>query len=138
MPLASLLVRLYAALLLGLGLTGLFAPELAGAEPLWLAQVLAGALLGLASQAWLVRGAPLGGIYGRPVVGGQQAFAFIGALVAVREVPGAPGPWRWALLATLGFGAILWSVLLYRPGWLGAPGEGSVTASLKGSPPRDA
>ena len=124
MPLASVCIRLYAAALLSLGMSALFAPELAGAEPAWMAQLLAGALLGLAAQAWLVRDAPLGGIYGRPVVNGQQAFAVIGALVAVREVPSAPGAWRWALLAALAVGAVLWSVLLYRPAWLGAPRAG--------------
>lgn len=120
MSLVSILVRVYAVALLALGLSALFVPELAGdaAAPL-LAQALAAALLGFASSAWLSRDAPLGGIYGRPVVGGQQAFAFIGALVAVRAVPSAPSPWRWALLGALVFGAVLWSVVLYRPQWLG-------------------
>ena len=121
MRLAPSLIRLYALALLGLGVSALFAPELTGAEPLWVAQALAGALLAFAASAWLSRDAPLGGIYGRPVLSGQHTFAFIGAIVAVRGVPGDPSPWRWALLAALGLGAVLWSVLLYRPAWFGAP-----------------
>lgn len=120
MSLVSILVRLYAALLLGLGVTALFAPELAGGPPDWTVQVLAAALLAFASSAWLARDAPLGGIYGRPVVGPQQTFAFIGALVAARHVGGGATVWSLALTGVLALGALFWSALLLRPAWLGA------------------
>ena len=122
MTLISGLVRLYAALLLVAGAALLFAPEvafsaatLAGPEPLVLAQLVGAALLGFAAANWTGRGAILGGIYGRAVVVGNQAFAFVGVLVLVRNLPSERSPAFWALLLVLVFGAGLYSVLLYRP-----------------------
>lgn len=119
MRLTTTLVTLYAALLLAAGLALLFAPEVvfpaaeAGA-PLALAQLLGAALLGFAAADWTARHALLGGIYGRAVVAGNQVFAFVGALVLLKDVPAEGGLAFWAVLLVLVFGAVLFSVLLYR------------------------
>lgn len=121
MRLTSALVRLYAALLLVTGAALLFAPEVvfvgaAGSDvkALVLAQLVGAALLGFAAANWTARGAILGGIYGRAVVMGNQAFAFIGVLVLLRNLPAERGLAFWFFLLVLAFGAVLYSVLLYR------------------------
>lgn len=113
---ASVLIRVYAALLAALGIAPLFLPELsgvAGVEPL--TQLVGAGLIGFAVANWTGRGLVLGGIYGRALVAGNQAFALIGALVLVRPVFADPTAPSVLLLAVLTFGAILYSVLLYRP-----------------------
>ena len=120
MTLTSGLVRAYAALLALSGLALLFAPELVVADspdprPPVLAQLVGASLLGFAAANWTGRGAVLGGIYGRAVVVGNQAFAFVGALVLLRSLPADPGAGFWVLLLVLAFGAVLYSVLLFRP-----------------------
>lgn len=121
MRLTSALVRLYAALLLVAGVALLFAPEVVfvgmaegEGQDLVLAQLLGAALLGFAAANWTARGAVLGGIYGRAVVVGNQAFAFIGVLVLLRNLPAERGLTFWFFLLVLAFGAVLYSVLLYR------------------------
>lgn len=113
-------VTAYAVLLAAAGVVLLFAPEAVfpavrptGPSAL-AAQLLGAALLGFAALCWAGRGALLGGIYGRPIVVGNQAFAVVGTLVLLGERPPAPGAGLWGLLAVLGSGAVLWSVLLFR------------------------
>lgn len=108
------LIRVYAALLAALGLALLFVPEVsgvAGAEAL--GQLVGAGLIGFAVVNWVGRGLVLGGVYGRALVAGNQAFAFIGALVLVRPVLADPSVPAATLLSVLAFGAILYSVLLY-------------------------
>lgn len=129
----SILVRLYAVLLAVAGAALLFVPEMLvgdaeGPLAAVLTQVVGGALLGFAVANWTARDAVLGGIYGRPHVAGNQAFAFIGVLVLLKGLgPDAPVA-AWALTAVLGVGAMLYSLLLFR---------GPLSDSLPPSTPRD-
>ena len=117
MTTTSSLVRVYAALLAVSGAVLLFLPETlapaASRSPV-LAQIVGGALLAFAIANWMARDAVLGGIYNRPLVAGNQAFAVIGALVLIRGLETASPPAAWALTAVLGVGAVLYSVLLFR------------------------
>lgn len=98
---SSRAIILGTTLLLGLVATALiFAPaEVASALgftgvqalPLVL-QLYGAALFGLAMTGWMIRGAIVGGIFGRSYVAGNAAHATIGAfaLVRVAVAPGAP------------------------------------------------
>lgn len=125
MKLISVLVRLYIALLLISGATLLFLPEIASpavdsADPrlLVLAQLLGASLLAFAAGNWTARGAILGGIYGRAVVVGNQAFAFVGTLVLLKNLATESGSAFWFLFLVLAFGGVLYSVLMFRPALL--------------------
>lgn len=114
------LVTLHAILLAVAGVVLLFAPESVfpaadapGLRPL--PQLVAASLLGFAAASWTARGSILGGIYGRAVVVGNQMFSFVATLVLLQGLRGDPAPGVWALLGVLGTGAVLYSVLLYRP-----------------------
>lgn len=116
-------VAAYAALLALCGVALLFAPSEVEAlvsggghgVPV-LAQLLGGALLGFAAANWLARHSVLGGIYGRAVVAGNLAFAFVGTLSLLGGTPAEPGVGFWALLAVLMTGAVLFGWLLFRGG----------------------
>ena len=108
-----ILLRVYAALLAASGLALLFAPNLLAAEPPVLGQLLGAGLIGFAGANWTGRGLLLGGIHGRALVVGNQAFAFVGALVLVRPVLAHPTVSASLLLAVLTFGAILYSALMF-------------------------
>jgi hypothetical protein len=99
----------------------IFAPELvlsrlaigATGTAIPLAQLYGAALFGLAQTFWIARGMMLGGIYGRAIVGGGFAHAFVGVFVllhALRSSSGNPVVWGacagYALLA-LAFGALM-------------------------------
>lgn len=114
------LVAIHAVLLAITGVVLLFAPAAvfpgaaaAGLEPL--PQLVAAALLGFAAANWTARASILGAIYGRAVVVGNQMFSFVATLVLLQELRHGPAPAVWALLGVLGAGAVLYSVLLYRP-----------------------
>ncbi|MDT0631063.1 hypothetical protein RQM47_02085 [Rubrivirga sp. S365] len=113
-------VTAYAVLLAAAGAVFLFVPDIvfpdarAGGPAALAAQLFGAALLGFAALCWAGRGALLGGIYGRPIVVGNQAFAVVGTLVVLGGLPPEAGPGLWGLLAVLVFGAALWSVLLFR------------------------
>ena len=89
-----------------------------------LGQLLGAALLGFAAANWLARRSMLGGIYGRAVVAGNAAFAFIGALSLLGGVPAEPGLAFWLLLAVLVAGAALFGWLLLRGPHLESAGPG--------------
>ncbi len=115
----SSLVTLYAALLFAGGLALLFAPEEIGAtvDPAAgsvFPQLLAAALLGFGVVSWTARRALLGGVYGRAVVAGNQAFAFVGALSLLGRIGDGLGAGFWVLLGVFGYGAVLYTVLLLR------------------------
>ena len=123
MKLVSTLVTVYAALLAACGLALVFAPTEVGAlvsagpgAEAGLLQVIGAAFVGFATANWTARTSVLGGIYGRAVVAGNQAFAFVGALCLVGSVPEAPGVAYWGMVAVLGFGAVLFSWLLFGGG----------------------
>jgi hypothetical protein len=124
------LVIVYTVLLGLLGAGLLFLPELMvapGAESFLLAQLIGAACLGFAIANWTARHLVLGGIYGRSVVVGNQAFAFIGFLLVVGNLPEQPRPAFWFLVFVLAAGALLFSVLMFRPSWLQTESDGSVT-----------
>lgn len=131
MNITSTLVSIYAVLLLLAGTILLFVPETVspGGEAGVLAsslipQLLGAAFLGIGVANWLARRSLLGGIYGRAVVGGTQAFSFIGCLVLLRGFASDGGAAYWILLAVLSYGALLFSFLLFRGG---QPGESPAT-----------
>lgn len=79
-----------------------------------LIQLLGTAFIGFAATNWMVRHSPVGGIYGRAVVMGNQSFAFIGAVVLISGIPEAPGLGFWFLFAVLAGGTALHGTLLFR------------------------
>ena len=125
------LIAAYAALLALCGGALLFAPSEVGAlvsgrevgTPV-LVQLLGAALLGFAAADWVARRSVLGGIYGRAVVAGNLAFAFIGALTLLGSVPAEPGVAFWLLLVVLVAGTATFGWLLFRGPRLGSTGPG--------------
>lgn len=124
------LVATYAVLLALCGGALLFVPSEvgslvsggAGGTPL-LVQLLGAAFLGFAAATWVARHSLLGGIYGRAIVAGNQAFAVIGSLVLIGGVPAEPGVAFWALLAILVMGAALFGWLMFKGPGLGGTGR---------------
>ncbi len=91
--------------------SNLFGLGLAGALPvsLW-----GCALFGLGVASWVARQSILGGIYGRAVVAGNQAHAFVGALTILKFALGAGLLWPLGpLLLIYFFWAALFSYLLF-------------------------
>jgi hypothetical protein len=89
--------------LLGIGLNGFLPISLWG-----------GALLGFGLMNWIARHSVFGGIYGRAVVVGNQAHAFVGALVLARIAFQADLSWPiGVLLAVYLFHALLFSYLMF-------------------------
>lgn len=130
MKLTSGLVTLHAVLLLLAGVALLFAPvevsavvEQAPPTPSVFPQLLGAAFIGFAAANWIARHSVLGGIYGRAVVAGTQAFSFVGALTLLGDLPAAPGLGFWLLLFVLVYGAVLYSVLFFRSPGLGRSSE---------------
>lgn len=103
------------------GLVLLFAPQEAavwlGLDPAppapWLMQVLGCALLGLAVMNWLQRKAAVGGIYGRPLVLMNLAFALPAFLSGIREVVARPGVLLTCVVCVIGLFAVAFSLRLY-------------------------
>lgn len=115
------LIAGYAVLLALCGAAFLFAPGEVGAlvgdgdvTVPQLAQLFGAALLGFGAANWIARRSMLGGIYGRSVVAGNLAFAFVGALSLLGNFPDAPGPTLWVLLVILGIGSVLFGWLMFR------------------------
>ena len=133
MNLTSILTRTYTGLLLVGGVALLFAPEvmiastadsLSSAESaqsakysLLYVQLVGAAFLAFAASNWAARGLQVGGIYSRAIVVGNQTFSFISALVLIGSLPNPASFGVWYVLATLVFGAIVYSVLAFRPSW---------------------
>ena len=77
-------------------------------------QLLGAALLGFAALNWLSRGAPLGGIYGRPVVLANFANAAIGTLLLGKAAWGQPGSLPiWTMLIPYALGALAFGHRLF-------------------------
>jgi hypothetical protein len=76
-----------------------------------LLQLYGAALFGLAMTGWMVRGAVVGGVFGRSYVVGNAAHAFVGALTLIRlalEAGAAPvlqiiTAIYWLLALTFGY-----------------------------------
>ncbi|WP_022836267.1 hypothetical protein [Salisaeta longa] len=122
MKYTSELLTLYAGTLVLIGVALLFMPEgfsmamnyeETAAHALF-AQLLGAAFIGFAASNWIVRHAPVGGIYGRAVVLGNQAFSLVGALALIGGFPARPGPAVWVLLVVFAGGAVLHGMLLLR------------------------
>lgn len=122
MKYTSELLTFYAATLVLVGVALLFAPEEVsaamsqeeGATHALSAQLLGAAFIGFAFSNWIVRDSPVGGIYGRAVVLGNQAFSLVGALALTGGFPAKPGPAFWVLLFVFAGGAVLHGMLLLR------------------------
>jgi hypothetical protein len=85
-------------------------------------QVCAAAVLGFAAMNWTVRGAALGGIYGRAVVVGNQTHLMIGALLLVSRGIDAPrSPAYWVLTGLYVCGAVFFSYVLFFSSGLKKP-----------------
>ncbi|CAN5778620.1 hypothetical protein BH24ACI5_BH24ACI5_05740 [soil metagenome] len=85
-----------------------------------LVQLLGAALFGFAMLNWMARGAPAGGIYGRPIVIGNLVhFSVAGiALAKVAAVGGMPKVGLVLAAVYAGF-AIAFTVVMFGPGPLG-------------------
>jgi len=77
-------------------------------------QVLSGAVSGLGIMTWLLRRAPFGGIYGRPLLLANLTFSLVGSLTLLKvafRTPGAIPLWGCAIvlgLLALGFGLAMY------------------------------
>ena len=104
-----------------LGLSLLFAAAelsaLMGLEPgdHVLLELLGAALLGFAAMSWIARGSTLGGIYGRPVVAGNQTHLTVGAILLVKhgvEIE-STNPVYWTLTGLYLLGAAYFTYLTF-------------------------
>lgn len=135
MKYASELLTLYATALLLAGVALLFAPEevgtytsqAAGGHALFV-QLLGAAFIGFGAANWIARHSPVGGIYGRAIVLGNQAFSLVGALVLLGSVPNEPGLGFWLLFGVFAGGAVLHGVLLFWGPQSGSRGNPPTTA----------
>lgn len=117
------IVTLFAVLQIIAGLGMLFVPdafltfEASGASDAdVVAQLVGAAFIGFGAANWIARAAPLGGIYGRAVVVGNQAFSLIGSLILLTNIPTDPPAGFWLVLLLLVSAAILHgSLLIKRP-----------------------
>ena len=117
------IVTLFAVLQIIAGLGMLFVPdafltfEASGASDAnVVAQLVGAAFIGFGAANWIARAAPLGGIYGRAVVVGNQAFSLIGSLILLTNIPTDPPVGFWLVLLLLVSAAILHgSLLIKRP-----------------------
>jgi hypothetical protein len=86
-----------------------------------LVQLLGAALLGFAMLNWMARGAPAGGIYGRPIVVGNLVHYTVAgiALLKVAAVGGMPA---LGIVLTVAYSvlAIAFAVVMFGPGPIGA------------------
>jgi hypothetical protein len=122
MKYTSKLLTSYAATLVLIGIALLFVPDEVSAamsqeeDPAHAlsVQLLGSAFIGFAFSNWIVRHAPVGGVYGRSVVLGNQAFSLVGALALIGSFPEKPGPAFWILLFVFAGGAALHGMLLLR------------------------
>lgn len=108
------------------GLICLFVPDRLAAAPeaLPFVQLLGAALLGFAALNWLARAAPVGGIYGRPILMGNFFHFFMGSLLLLRAVIGGLGsPMLWAALALYAVGLAAVALRLFT-GTAGTPPAG--------------
>ena len=118
-PMSTFLMTVSAVLLASCGVILVFAPAetavLLGSDPggaiafsLW-----GSALFGIGALNWVARQARIGGIYGRSVVAGNQAHAFVGTLVLVRFALEAGLTWfAGMLLGVYLLHAVVFSYLL--------------------------
>jgi hypothetical protein len=82
-----------------------------------LVQLLGAACLASAVATWTVRRAPLGGIYGKAVVAGNQMHLTVGALVLLDHGLEAGGPPAfWILTACYVLAAVLFLTLAFGGG----------------------
>ena len=86
-------------------------------------QLLGVAFIGFAAANWIARHSPVGDIYGRAIVIGNQIFSLIGTLVLLGSIPHEPKLVVWLLLAVLTSGAVLRGLLLLNRSRRGSPEE---------------
>jgi hypothetical protein len=120
--LTSLAMGASALALLAHGIALLFAPDIvfrffdvaAGPVGPAAAQLLGAALMGFGLMSWAGRNLVLGGIYGRPLVYGNFAHYFIGALVSIRAHLGGFGNgYFWIEVALYAGFAVLFGFFLF-------------------------
>src|SRR5271169_1639650 len=79
------------------------------------AQLFSAALIGFGLMNWTGRGLVLGGVYGRPLVHGNFAFAFISLLVGIRAcLNGFSNVYSWSEVVLCSAFAIVFGFLLFR------------------------
>ena len=119
------LIMSSAAIVLGLtGMACLFFPEeifklynpAAGEVQGLLVQLLGAGFFGFAALDWVSREAPLGGIYGRPVVSANQTHFVVGSFLVIRAAISQPdNVVLWCTLVAYALFAISFSAILYGP-----------------------
>jgi hypothetical protein len=84
-------------------------------------QLLGAALLGFAMLNWMAKGAPAGGIYGRPIVNANLVHFTVGGLALVKlvAVGGLPAA-ATALAAVYVIFAVWFGVVMFGRGPIGA------------------
>ena len=123
---ASLVKRVVGLSAIFLGAVGallLFAPDEVGgllvpapgvASPFL--QLLGAGLLGFGALNWIGRHHPLGGIYGRAIVAGNQMHSTVGAVVLLKHgITEGASPAYWIVAALYVAQALFFSQLLF--GW---------------------
>ena len=87
------------------------------------AQLFSAALIGLGLMNWTARGVVLGGIYGRALVYGNFAHAFVGFFIGLRaRLVGFANGYFWTEIALYLAFTIAFGVMLFR-GPLSKPAE---------------
>ena len=86
-----------------------------------LVQVLGAAMLGFAMMNWMARGAPAGGIYGRPLVVGNLVHYTVAA-IALLKAASLGGMPTVAIILTMLYSlfAVLFAVVMFGRGPIGA------------------
>lgn len=79
-------------------------------------QLLGAAWFGIGMTNWYSRTAPIGGIYGRPIVMGNTVHFFAGAMAAGRYAAAHPSPFTLILAVILGLIAAGFLLVLFGPG----------------------
>ena len=116
----QVLVTLLAGLLLLFGIALTFLPEETGTAlfgpgvPEIVLAVLGGALIGLGYLNWMSRRAPIGGIYGRPVLLANLGHFVVAGLPLLRHcLAGSVTPWLWVITAVYLVGMVFYGSLLF-------------------------
>lgn len=117
---ATAFVTLFAGLLLVVGIALTFFPEEIGTSlwgpgtPAIVMALLGAAVLGLGMLNWFSRRAPIGGIYGRPVLLANLVHFVVGGMALLRQcLAGGATPWIWMVTMVYLAGMAFYGLLMF-------------------------